>query len=171
MVLNLQLKCFVLPPSPFLTFPSPSFPLPFPPLPFPPSPISPSPFPSLPLPSLPLPFPPLPSLPLPFSPLPSPPLSFLLPLPDKSSTYQGKGSRFQHAEKLQFAKVCQLLVMCSSIPISWVNFFQLSCRRTKDWLRLMRHPKRFVNILTRRGCACNTSLACFNHTFHPPSYP
>ena len=61
--------------------------------------------------------------------------------------------------------------MCSSIPISWVNFFQLSCRRTKDWLRLMRLPKRFVNILTPRGCACNTSLACFDHTFHPPSYP
>jgi len=39
----------------------------------------------------------------------------------------------------------------------------------KDWLRLMRLPKRFVNILTP-SCACNTSLACFNHTFHPPSY-
>jgi len=77
---------------------------------------------------------------------------------DKSSTYQGKGSRFQHAEKLQFAKVCQLLVMCSSIPISWVNFFQLSCRRTKDWLRLMRHPKRSCSVVVKRSWPpCRTS--------------
>lgn len=34
-----------------------------------------------------------------------------------SSGFQGKGSRFQHAEKLQFAKVCVSHSLPSSVPL------------------------------------------------------